>query len=70
MLELLEVAKTTFASRYTLLRHLLNYREQLITIVCLSKWKDLVKNADAAAGSKVADIIKKDDFWDEVENIV
>jgi len=30
----------------------------------------MLKNAYATIGAKVADIIKKDDFWDEVENIV
>jgi len=49
---------------------LLDCKEQLITIVCLSKGKDLVKNTDAAIGAKVADIIKKHDFWDQVENVV
>ncbi|KAJ8428469.1 hypothetical protein Cgig2_003309 [Carnegiea gigantea] len=61
-LELLKVAKTRFASHYTLLRHLLDCREQLVTTVCLSKWKDLVKNADASTGAKVADTIKNDEF--------
>lgn len=69
-LELLKVAKTRFASHYTLLRRLLDCREQLVTTVCLSKWKDLVKNADATTGAKVADTIKNDEFWDDVENIV
>ncbi|KAJ8426768.1 hypothetical protein Cgig2_010200 [Carnegiea gigantea] len=68
--ELLKVAKTRFASYYTLLRCLLDCREQLVTIACLSKWKDLVKNADASTGAKVADTIKNDEFWDDVENIV
>ena len=62
-LELSKVAKTIFASRYTLLRHLLDWREQPITNVWLSKWKDLVKNVDAVVRAKVADIIKRDDFW-------
>ena len=69
-LELLKVAKIRFASHYTLLRHLLDCREQLITTVCLSEWKDLVKNANAVAGAKVADIIKKDDFCNEDREIV
>jgi len=69
-LELLKVAKTRFASYYTLLRRLLDCREQLITIFCLSKWKDLVKNADPDTGAKVANTIKNNDFWDEVKNIV
>ena len=30
----------------------------------------MLKNVGAAVGAKVADIIKKDDFWDEIENIV
>ncbi|KAJ8428428.1 hypothetical protein Cgig2_003130 [Carnegiea gigantea] len=51
-LELLKVAKTKFASHYTLLRRLLDCREQLVTTVCLSKWKDFVKNADASTGAK------------------
>jgi len=69
-LELPKLAKTRFASHYTLLRHLLDCSEQLINIFFLSKWKDLVKNADAPIGSKVVDIIKIDDFWDEAENNV
>ena len=67
-LELPKVSQTIFASRYTLLRHLRDCREQLITTICLSKWKHLVKNADDAIRAKVADIMKKGDFWDEVGN--
>ena len=67
---IIKVAKTRFASRYTLLRHLLNCREQLITTVWLSKWKHLEKNPDDAIGVKVAGIIKKDEFWDEKEKTV
>ena len=69
-LELLKVAKTRFASHYTLLRHLLDYKEQLVTTVCLWKWNDLKKNADASTKVKVADTITKDEFRDGAENIV
>ena len=30
----------------------------------------MLKNAYATIGAKVADIIKKHDFWDQVENVV
>jgi len=68
--ELPKVAKTRFSSCYTLLRHLLDCKEQLITTICLSKWKKLVKNAHAAMGAQVPNIIKKDDFRNKDENIM
>ena len=67
-LKLLKIAKTIFASHYTLLTHLFHCREQLITTICLSKRKNLVKNV--RFWTKVADTIKKEDFWDEVKNTV
>ena len=30
----------------------------------------MLKKADVAIGAKVANVIKKDDFWDKVENIM
>ena len=68
-LKLLKVAKTKFASHYTFVETFAWLQRTTCHHCYLSKWKDFVKNADAAKEAKAADTIKKDDFWDEVKNI-
>ncbi|KAK9690186.1 hypothetical protein RND81_09G110000 [Saponaria officinalis] len=72
-LELLKVAQTRCASQYILLKRPLDCREALITLVCQKKWKEWVKKGDEQSrklGAEVAENVKNDNFWDEVENIV
>ena len=71
-LELLEVAKTRFASHHLLLKRFASCRNALATTVVLQAWKDWVKSGDKnarAIGAKVTKTISDDKFWDEVENL-
>jgi hypothetical protein len=72
-LELLKVAKTRFASHYILLKRLLQCKEALCTVVVQRQWKEWAQCGDEKAKAMarlVANTIKDDDFWDEVENAV
>ncbi|XP_052170425.1 uncharacterized protein LOC127786803 [Diospyros lotus] len=72
-LELLKVAKTRFASHYVLLKRLLDCKDALITIVVRDAWKEWVKQGDECTrtkGSMVAEIIRSEEFWEEVKNII
>ncbi|XP_076916066.1 uncharacterized protein LOC143575638 [Bidens hawaiensis] len=72
-LELLQVAKTRFASHYILLKRLTLYREALSTTISLNSWRDWAKQGDEQArnaAQTVVNIIRDDNFWNEVENIL
>ena len=71
--ELLKVAKTRFASHYIVLKRLMECREAISTPIVLNSWREWVKNADKPTrieGAKIADRIKDDEFWDDIENIL
>ncbi|KAI3698708.1 hypothetical protein L2E82_42453 [Cichorium intybus] len=72
-LELLKVAKTRFASHYILLKRVMDCREALATTIVLNSWRDWVKNGDENTRiirAKVADIIKDDSFWEDVQSVL
>ncbi|XP_074297184.1 uncharacterized protein LOC141627876 [Silene latifolia] len=72
-LELLKVAETRFASHYILLKRILDCREALVTLVCQKKWKDWLKKGDENSrkqGSEIAEYIKDESFWDDVESVL
>ncbi|XP_039063935.1 uncharacterized protein LOC120208863 [Hibiscus syriacus] len=72
-LELLKIAKTRFASHYILLKRLNTCREALSTTIALNSWRDWAKQGDEhtrTIAQLVADTIRDDDFWNEVENIL
>ncbi|KAK9665685.1 hypothetical protein RND81_14G128800 [Saponaria officinalis] len=60
-LELLKVAETRFASHYILLKRISDCREALVTLGDENSRK---------AAADVADYIKDDSFWEEVENVL
>ncbi|KAL7225591.1 hypothetical protein ACSBR1_020873 [Camellia fascicularis] len=70
-LELLNVAKTRFASHFIMLKRL-DVREALATTVVLNSWKELMKSDDEYTrdmGALITRYIGSDYFWDEVYNI-
>ncbi|KAL7587843.1 hypothetical protein Lser_V15G37134 [Lactuca serriola] len=72
-LELLKVAKTRFASHYILLKRLWDCRESLATTIVLNSWREWLKNCDEnsrQSGLLVADTIKNEAFWDDVESVL
>ncbi|PWA81484.1 hypothetical protein CTI12_AA186260 [Artemisia annua] len=72
-LELLKVAKTRFASYYILLRRLADCRESLAMTISLNSWRDWVKHGNEhtrSLGQSVAETIRSDKFWDDVESIL
>nr|KAJ0214584.1 hypothetical protein LSAT_V11C400227280 [Lactuca sativa] len=72
-LELLRVAKTRFASHYILLKRIKDCREALATTIVLNSWREWLKNGDESTkvlGLKVADTIKDDLFWEDVDNVL
>nr|KAJ0200836.1 hypothetical protein LSAT_V11C600315340 [Lactuca sativa] len=66
-LELLKVAKTRFASHYILLKRLWDCRESLATTIRMAK--NIDENT-RQSGLLVADTIKNEDFWDDVESVL
>jgi hypothetical protein len=72
-LDLLNVAKTRFASHYILLQRLREVRDGLSTTVVTRQWKDWVKSCNSEQQQQakaVVDTICNDSFWNEVDNII
>ncbi|XP_023732147.1 uncharacterized protein LOC111879951 [Lactuca sativa] len=67
------VAQTRFASRYILLKRLIECREALATTIVVNSWREWVNKADEHSrvlANKVADTIKDEDFCDDIAHIL